>query len=98
VRYDPRRRAFLVALSYYRTVVTDPHWWKAMEAEVQALHDNNTWILVPRPPSQNIISCKWIFRLKQHTDGSLDKYKARLVACGFTQQYGIDYGGAVLMM
>jgi hypothetical protein len=69
----------------------DPHWRPAMEAEVQAHHDNKTWTLVPRPPGQNIISCKWIFKLKHHADGSIDKYKARLVARGFTQQHGIDY-------
>jgi histone deacetylase 1/2 len=62
-----------------------------MDAEVQALHDNATWILVPRPPGQNIISSKWVYKLKHKADGSIDKYKARLVARGFTQQYGIDY-------
>jgi hypothetical protein len=62
-----------------------------MEAEVHALHGNATWTLVPRPPGQNIISCKWVYKLKQHADGSIDKYKVRLVARGFTQQYGIDY-------
>jgi hypothetical protein len=47
--------------------------------------------LVPRPSGQNIISCKWIFKVKEKSDGSVDKLKARLVARGFTQQFGIDY-------
>jgi histone deacetylase 1/2 len=91
IRYDPRRRAFLVEPTSYRVALADPHWRSAMEAEVQALHDNATWTLVPRPPGQNIISCKWVYKLKQHADSSIDKYKARLVARGFTQRYGIDY-------
>ncbi|KAK1601065.1 hypothetical protein QYE76_016639 [Lolium multiflorum] len=90
VPYDPRRRAFLAEPSSYRTALADPNW-RSMDAEVQALHDNATWILVPRPPGQNIISCKWVYKLKHKADGSIDKYKARLVARGFTQQYGIDY-------
>ena len=91
MRYDPRRRAFLAEPSSYRTALADPNWRSAMEAEVQALHENATWTLVPRPHGQNIIGCKWVYKLKQHADGSIDKYKARLVARGFTQQYGIDY-------
>ena len=62
-----------------------------MEAEFEALQENKTWTLVPRPPGTNIVGSKWIFKTKFRPDGSVDKYKARLVARGFTQQYGIDY-------
>ena len=62
-----------------------------MQSEFSALTKNNTRVLVPRPPHVNVVSCKWVYKLKQHADGSLDKYKARLVARGFTQQYGVDY-------
>ncbi|XP_051206272.1 uncharacterized mitochondrial protein AtMg00820-like [Lolium perenne] len=63
-----------------------------MADEVAALHHTRTWVLVPRPPGVNIVRCKWIFKTKQQPDGSIDKHKARLVARGFTQRHGIDYG------
>ena len=75
----------------HRTALSEPAWRAAMEAEFEALQANKTWILVPRPPSTNIVGSKWIFKTKFRPDGSVDKYKERLVARGFTQQYGIDY-------
>ena len=59
--------------------------------ELAALHHNKTWVLVPRPRGVNVVGSKWIFKTKHRPDGSVDKYKARLVARGFTQQLGIDY-------
>ena len=63
-----------------------------MNLEFDALLKNHTWNLVPSSPSQNLISCKWVFRVKRHADGSIERFKARLVAKGFQQQSGIDYG------
>ena len=63
-----------------------------MEDEFAALCKNQTWTLVPRPSGTNVVGCKWIFKTKHRPDGSIDKHKARLVARGFTQQHGIDYG------
>jgi hypothetical protein len=91
ILYNPSRRAFFTTPSSYKTALADDKWCQAMQNEFLALRQNNTWTLVPKPPGQNIISCKWVFRVKQHPDGSIDKLKARLVARGFTQQYGIDY-------
>jgi hypothetical protein len=92
VRYDPRRRAFFAAPTSHRGALREPAWQSAMSAELDALQQNGTWILVPRPPGVNVVGSKWIFKTKHHPDGSIDKHKARLVARGFTQQHGIDYG------
>ncbi|WMV40740.1 hypothetical protein MTR67_034125 [Solanum verrucosum] len=59
--------------------------------EITALHRKGTWTLVPPPSGKNIVGSKWIFRVKTNEDGSLNKYKARLVAQGFTQKPGLDY-------
>lgn len=62
-----------------------------MQEEYDALVQNRTWSLVPRPPGAHVISGKWIFRHKLRADGSLDRYKARWVVRGFSQRPGIDY-------
>ena len=91
ITYDPRRRAFLTEPRSPRIALADSSWRQAMEDEYAALQQNKTWSLVPKPVGTNIIGSKWIFKLKHHPDGSIAKYTARLVARGFTQQYGIDY-------
>ncbi|GJU93682.1 ribonuclease H-like domain-containing protein [Tanacetum coccineum] len=58
--------------------------------EYKALVDNNTWVLVPRPPNVNIVRSMWLYKQKYNADGSLSRYKARLVANGHSQQQGID--------
>ncbi|GKE88192.1 ribonuclease H-like domain-containing protein [Tanacetum coccineum] len=58
--------------------------------EYKALIDNNTWVLVPRPPNVNIVRSIWLYKHKYNADGSLSRYKARLVANGHSQQQGID--------
>ncbi|KAL9298763.1 putative RNA-directed DNA polymerase [Arabidopsis thaliana] len=62
-----------------------------MSEEINAQLRNNTWDLVPPTTAQNIISCKWIFTIKFRPNVSIERYKARLVAGGFNQQYGLDY-------
>ena len=59
------------------------HWQKAMSEEFHALQSTGTWTLVPSFPNQNLVGCKWVFRIKRKPDGFVDKYKARLVAKGF---------------
>ncbi|GAU11134.1 hypothetical protein TSUD_197580 [Trifolium subterraneum] len=60
-------------------------------AEFKALIDNNTWSLVPLPPHKRAIGCKWVFRVKENVDGTINKYKACLVAKGFLQTPGFDF-------
>jgi hypothetical protein len=92
VRYDPyRRHAFLAVPASHRTALSKLAWRTAMEDEFAALQRNQTWQLVPKPHGINIVGSKWIFKTKFCPDGSVDKHKARLLARGFTQQYGIDY-------
>ncbi|XP_070672609.1 uncharacterized protein [Malus domestica] len=55
-------------------------WRAAMKAEFQALQSIGTWDLVPHHPSYNLVSCKWVFKVKHKADGSIERYKARLVA------------------
>ena len=62
-----------------------------MNLEFDALLQNQTWTLVLSHPSQNLIGCKWVFRVKRNADGSIERHKARLVAKGFHQQSGVDY-------
>lgn len=59
--------------------------------EMNSLFCNNTWILVDLPQGSKAISCKWVFRRKYNTYGSIKTFKARLVAKGFKQKEGIDY-------
>lgn len=66
-------------------------WKKVMTKEYTALMRNDTWALVPYSSDMNLISTKWIFRIKYTKDGGVERYKARLVARGFQQNAGIDF-------
>ena len=66
-------------------------WHEAMDSEYQSLMENGTWQLVPQPSDRKLVSCKWLLRKKFHADGTISRYKARLVARGFSQVPGMDY-------
>jgi hypothetical protein len=71
--------------------MNDPQWKQVMDDEFSALMTNKTWHLVPAAQATNIIDCKWVYKVKRKVDGTIDRYKSRLVAKGFKQRYGIDY-------
>ena len=52
---------------------------------------NDVWDVVPRPERKSVVTSKWIYKIKHAADGSIEKYKARFVARGFSQKEGIDY-------
>nr|GAT43935.1 polyprotein [Mycena chlorophos] len=68
-----------------------PHWQAAINTELDSLKSAGTWTVVPRPSGRNVVDCKWVLRIKKNAAGEIEKYKARLVARGFTQVQGVDY-------
>ena len=68
-----------------------PLWEKAIEEELATLKAASTWKLEEAPPGANIIGSKWVFKAKKDAAGNIARYKARLVAQGFSQIGGVDY-------
>ncbi|MCO5615093.1 hypothetical protein L7F22_069382 [Adiantum nelumboides] len=66
-------------------------WQEAMNEEMDALYGNETWELATFPKGKKPIGCRWVYKIKHNSDGSVSKYKARLVAKRYAQTYGIDY-------
>ena len=66
-------------------------WKEALRSEYESLIKNKTWDLVPRPKNTNIVGNRWVFKEKRNSDGSIDRFKARFCAQGFTQTHGVDY-------
>jgi len=81
--------------SSYQEAVNHPlygkEWELAIREEYESLMKNGAWELVEAPPGRNIVTCKWVFKAKRDAEGRIVRFKARLVARGFTQAYGIDY-------
>lgn len=62
-----------------------------MHTELDALQQNNTWSMVPLPFGHQPIGCKWVYKIKYKSDGTIECYKAHIVAKGYTQVEGINY-------
>ena len=67
----------------FAEVQEDERWVEAMEVEYNSIMKNHTWDLVDCPAKRKVIGTKWVYKAKYKSDGSLEKYKARLVAQGF---------------
>ncbi|CAL8151053.1 unnamed protein product [Prunus armeniaca] len=96
-RYTPSNLAFITHLSHsveprsFSEANSDPNWQQAMSSELQALESNHTWTLTPLPPSKHPIGCRWVYKIKHNSDGSIEQYKAQLVAKGYTRTKGVDF-------
>jgi hypothetical protein len=80
-------------LTYKQAIESENHeeWRTAMEEELHSLKENNTWTLVNLPQNREALSNKWVYKIKKKVDGSIERFKARLVIRGFSQEHGIDY-------
>ncbi|GKV50103.1 hypothetical protein SLEP1_g56818 [Rubroshorea leprosula] len=96
-KFSPTHRFFLAAISTkdepksFSEAIQDPKWRQAMKAKIDALEKNNTWTLEMLPLDKRPTGCKWVYKIKYNADGTIERYKAHLVAKGFTQVEGIDY-------
>jgi hypothetical protein len=66
-------------------------WLEAMEDEMKSMSSNDVWDLVEIPKGAKIVGCKWVYKIKCDSRGNIEKYKARLMAKGYTQIEGVDY-------
>jgi hypothetical protein len=81
----------IVEPSNYHEASGIHEWQLAMQEELDVLDRTGTWDLVPLPSHAVPITCKWVFKIKTKSDGSVERYKARLVARGFQLTQGLDY-------
>jgi len=75
----------------FEQAVENLKWDNVMDEEMVALDANAIWELVVLPKEKKAIGCKWVYEIKHNADGSMNRYKARLIAKGYAQTYGIDY-------
>jgi hypothetical protein len=75
----------------FEEVIQKKEWVDAMTEEYQSIIKNDVWEVVPRPKNKDVVSSKWLFKIKHATNGSIEKYKARFITRGFSQKEGIDY-------
>jgi hypothetical protein len=66
-------------------------WLDAMKDEMKSMSTNGVWDLVEIPKRANTIGCKWVYKTKHDSKGNIEKFKARLIAKGFTRREGINY-------
>ena len=95
--FSSSHRAYLAAITknveprYYKEVVQDSRWRQAMAEEIHASEANQTWTLEELPPGMKPITCKWVYKVKYKSDGTIEHFKARLVVRGHHQLEGFDF-------
>ena len=77
--------------STYEEAVGQQVWRDAMVEEYQSIMKNDVWEVVPSPEWKSMATSKWIYKIKHATNGSVEKYKARFMARGFSYIEGVDY-------
>ncbi|KAJ4769381.1 hypothetical protein LUZ62_053638 [Rhynchospora pubera] len=96
-KFSHAHRVFLNAITketepgHFGEAIKCEKWCEAMRNEIDALERNNTWTVENLPPGKTAIGCKWVYRIKYNADGTVERYKARLVALGNRQIQGVDY-------
>ena len=79
---------------YFEEAVKSAKWRAAMDSEIKSIEKNDTWVLIDLPVGAKKIGVKWIYKTKLNEHGEVDKYKARLVAEGYTTNTkGVDGHG-----
>jgi len=97
-RFSETHRVYLAAITEniepksFKSAMENERWKKAMGTEVGASEENETWTLENLPPGKRAIGSKWVYKIKYNSDGTIERYKARLVALGNKQIEGEDYG------
>jgi len=62
-----------------------------MQQEIHAFETNGTWVIEDRPLNKKVLGCKWVYKIKYNSNGTIERYKARLFILGNHQSEGIDY-------
>jgi hypothetical protein len=90
--YESCTFALMVSeLTSYKEAEGKEEWENAMKEEIFAIETNEAWVLVDLPQGKDVVGVKWVYKVKYNANGSVQKFKARRVAKGYVQKYGVDY-------
>lgn len=95
--FSPSQKAFLAAVfkstepTSFKEAMLEKVWREAVASEITALEDQHTWDVTTLPPGKHALGCKWVFKIKYNSDGTIERFKARLVTYGNQQQEGEDF-------